>query len=73
MNSRLVLAWNDLGAVLTILQRYDEAETAFRKALEVDAKYVTAWDNLGVVLRCLKKHDEAEKALRRAAELRTHR
>jgi len=60
---------NNLGVVLSDLEKYDEAETVLRKALEMDPKFGMIWYNLGNVLHDLKRFDEAEEAHRRAKEL----
>ena len=52
------------------LKRYDEAEAAFRKAIELDPAYSYPWNGLGNLLSDpLKRYDEAEAAYRKAIEL----
>lgn len=50
-------------------QRFEEAEAAFRGALELNEGYAPAHANLGMVLLVLKRHEEAASHLRRAIEL----
>jgi tetratricopeptide (TPR) repeat protein len=52
------------------LDRYDEAEQAYRKSLELDASYAGVWAELGVLLHWkLDRYDEAEQAYRKSLEL----
>ena len=52
-------AWNGLGNALSKQKRYDEAEAAYRKALELDPQYSFAHTNLGgmylVVMRRIEE------------------
>jgi Flp pilus assembly protein TadD len=52
-----------------LFQRSDEAEVAYRKALELDPQYVFAWNNLGIALSGQNRYAEAEAAYRKALEL----
>lgn len=52
-----------------LLRRPLEAETAFRRALELDEQDAFAWNNLGNALYGQQRHPEAEAAYRRALEL----
>ena len=60
-----------MGALLhERLDRFDEAEQAYRKALEIDAGYAWAWAQLGALLHeRLDRFVEAEDAYRKAVEL----
>ena len=51
------------------LQRYDAAEEAYHKAIELDPEYAAAYSNFGILLRTQKRYDEAEKAFQKAIEL----
>jgi Flp pilus assembly protein TadD len=52
------------------LDRYAEAETAYRRAIELDPKDAGPWSNLGALLmQHLGRPDEAKAAYRRAIEL----
>jgi Flp pilus assembly protein TadD len=62
---------NVLGILLSNLKRYDEAEAAYRKAIDLNPSYATAYYNLGNLLsdENLKRYDEAEAAYRKAIDL----
>ncbi len=49
--------------------RIQEAENAYRKALEIDERNRDAWYGLGSVYDSLDRFEEAEQALRKAVEL----
>ena len=51
------------------LKRYEEAEAAFRKAIELNPSDAEAYSNLGNLLNDLKRYEEAEAAYRKAIEL----
>lgn len=61
--------WFNLAYLLEATERIDEAETAFRRAVAVDAKLDRAWYGLGLVLIRQRRFDEAVAALKRATEL----
>lgn len=63
--------WNDLGLLLQYDLDYpDEAEAAYRKAIELDPKLAGLWNNLGNLLQeRLGRYDEAEAAYRQAIAL----
>ncbi len=63
--------WNGLGNLLkNHLFRYDEAEKAYHRAIELDPKYAPPWNGLGNLLQDhLFRYDEAEKAYGKAIEL----
>ncbi len=65
-----VMSYN-LGVLLSqYLNRYDEAESAYRKAIELDGNYAPPWNGLGNLLsNHLNRYDEAEFAYRKAIEL----
>ncbi|MEO8973273.1 MAG: tetratricopeptide repeat protein [Ktedonobacteraceae bacterium] len=46
MGGRLPQYWGNLGVSLIMQSRYDEAETALKKALEIDPEYILARNNL---------------------------
>ena len=63
--------WDGLGSLLIdSLNRNEEAEAAFRKALELNPQYGSAWTNLGRVLHHrLNRYAEAEVSYQKALEL----
>lgn len=62
-------AWFNLGFLLEQTGRFDDAQAAFRKAVEVDPKMDRAWYGLGLVLIRAHRFDEAIAALKRNTEL----
>ena len=65
------MAWVRLANALSQeTDRYDDAEQAYRKAIEIDPDYVWAWVRLGSLLQDdLKRYEEAEQAYRKAIEI----
>jgi predicted O-linked N-acetylglucosamine transferase (SPINDLY family) len=63
----------NLGALLTKLERIDEAESFLDKALEIDPALATAYVPLGNVYQLQGRNAEAEAAYRRALSLRSAR
>jgi tetratricopeptide (TPR) repeat protein len=61
--------WFNLAFLLEATHRLDEAEAAFRRALELDPKLDRAWYGLGLVLIRLRRLDEAVNALKKNTEL----
>ncbi len=61
---------SNLGSALLDLERAEEAEAAFRTALELQPEYAEAWCNLAAALLELRRFAEAEAAARRALALR---
>jgi len=52
------------------LDRYEEAESAYRRAIEIDEKYASTWIFFGNLLaKELERYEEAEDAFRRAIKL----
>ena len=64
-------AWNGLGNLLqNHLNRFDESETAYRKAIALDPNFAYPWHGLGNLLQNhLNRFDESETAYRKAVEL----
>ena len=60
----------NLAGCLAKLARADEAEAAYRRAIELNPGYVPAWDNLGKFLRGLFRQGEGSEALRHAVAMR---
>ena len=65
------VSWNNLGILLDEnLGRYEEAEQAYRKAIDLDPKKAIYWNNLASFFQeRLAQYDEAEKAYRWAIGL----
>lgn len=61
--------WFNLAYLLEATERVAEAETAFRRALEIDPKLDRAWYGLGLALIRQQRFDEAVAALKRNTEL----
>jgi tetratricopeptide (TPR) repeat protein len=62
-------AWVNKGLTLEDQRKYDEAVTAYDKAIELDPGNVEAWFRKGFTLRLQGKYDEAIKAFDKAIEL----
>ncbi|MBN9522896.1 tetratricopeptide repeat protein [bacterium] len=60
--------WFHLGRTLEGRQKYDEAETAYRRAIDLKPDLAEAHHNLGGVLDARQRPHEAEAAYRRAIE-----
>jgi tetratricopeptide (TPR) repeat protein len=67
--TRSAANWFNLAFMLDEAGRHAEAEPAFRRALELDAKLDRAWYGLGLTLIHLRRFDEAIAALKRNTEL----
>ena len=65
------LAWKKLGELFAKhLYRYNDAEAAFRRVIEIDAKDAQAWGLLAIVLgNHLERYKEAEAAYKTTIEL----
>ncbi|MEE9553277.1 MAG: tetratricopeptide repeat protein, partial [candidate division Zixibacteria bacterium] len=59
----------NLGVLLTNLQRYPEAESAYREAIGIEPDYAGAHNNLGVLLDDLQRYPEAESAYHEAIRI----
>ena len=67
--NRSAADWFNLAFLLEEAERHDEAEPAFRRALELDPKLDRAWYGLGLALIRQHRLDEAVDALKRNTEL----
>jgi tetratricopeptide (TPR) repeat protein len=61
--------WFNLAYLLDEAERHEEAEPAFRRALDLDPTLDRAWYGLGLSLIHLQRLDEAVQALKRNTEL----
>ncbi len=62
--------WNLMGCVLKAKESFPEAETAFRKSLELNPRDATTWSGLATVLFALNRDQESEQAARKSIELK---
>jgi tetratricopeptide (TPR) repeat protein len=62
-------AYINLGAVLNLLEQFDDAVTALRKGIQLDSKRVEAFYNLGLVYKRKGQADLAITAYREAIRL----
>jgi tetratricopeptide (TPR) repeat protein len=60
------LVWTNLGNAQMQIGKKEDAETSFRKALELDGAYRDALNNLAWLLYEQKRYDEAESFARKA-------
>jgi tetratricopeptide (TPR) repeat protein len=65
-------AWNDMGGVLSQLQRHSEAASAFRRAIAAAPDLAIAHKNLGGALKALHDFPAARVALEQAIALQPH-
>lgn len=63
LHPQYVRALNDLGVIYLKLDRFDEAETTFRKAIDVNKRLFHPRLNLGLVLGKQEKYSEALEVL----------
>lgn len=66
---RAAADWFNLGFLLEADGKLDEAEAAFRRAVQIDDKLDRAWYGLGLVLIRLGRRDDAVIALERNTKL----
>lgn len=62
-------AYNNLGIVLSIANRTDEAIASYKKAIELDSNYANAYNNLGWLYANSGKFPEAITTLEKAISL----
>ena len=60
---------NALGYYHLKAENYEEAETSFLKAIEIDNSYATPHNNLGILYLRQRRPEQAEKEFRQALEL----
>ena len=54
------------------LGKLQEAESLYRKAIEINPDFVQAYYNLGLILKSLGKLQEAEISTRKAIEIKNN-
>ncbi len=70
INSHEHWPWELLGLVLQNVKKYDDAEQAYRKAIDLDPNCSNSWGELGQLLgKEFGQYEEAEKSLRKAIEI----
>ena len=60
------LFWYAYGEIYRVQERFDEAISAYRKAIEIDPPYAKAFQKLGLLLADRKQYDDAETVLTQA-------
>jgi cytochrome c-type biogenesis protein CcmH/NrfG len=60
------LFWYAYGEIYRVQERFDEALSAYKKAVEIDPPYPKALQKLGMLLSDRKQYDEAEVVLTQA-------
>jgi tetratricopeptide (TPR) repeat protein len=63
-------AWYNLGNAFRHLKKYEEAISAYKKALEIKPDKHEAWNNLGNAYGDLKKYEEAISAYKKVLEIK---
>jgi tetratricopeptide (TPR) repeat protein len=62
--------WFNKGLLCAAMQKYTEAEKAFKKAIEIDKKFADPWYYLGNLCQIhLQKYEEAEIAYKKATQI----
>lgn len=61
--------WLELADKLAETRRFEDAEAAYRKAVEADSRHPQAWNNLANLLADQQRFEEAERAYLRALEV----
>jgi len=60
---------NELGNVLLLNGRRQDAEMRYKQAVGIDPRFAAAWNNLGVVRSSMGKYYPAEEAYRKAVKI----
>ena len=60
---------NNLGQMLTVTEKLDQAEASYRDALEIRSDYLEAWVNLAVLYRKKGDFSGARRSIEKALEL----
>ena len=69
LHSASSIYYNNYGVILNEIDRCEEAESAFNRAISLKTNYADAWANLGSLQTRLQKYAEAENSLRTALNL----
>ena len=69
LNRTAETIWYNKGIALRIQKKYDEALTAYDKAIEFDPQNLNAWNNKGIVFHEQGKYIKAIQAYDKALEI----
>jgi tetratricopeptide (TPR) repeat protein len=69
VEQKIAREWFDKGNALCGQGKYDEAISAYDKAIEINPQYVDAWNNKGLALDGQGKYDESIQAYGKAIEI----
>lgn len=59
LHPAFALAWNNMGYMLTLCKKYDEAESAFDRSLKLDGSLAAAYVNKGDLYESTSKYESA--------------
>ncbi len=60
---------NSYGTALAMVGRFEEAESAFKRSLDLDPKNASVWNNLGELYQIMEQFDKSEEALKKCLAL----
>lgn len=68
LRPKLSYAWNTLGRVELLENKFDAAEASFKRAIKANEHNLYAYNNLGLTYLKAKRFEDAAKALQKATE-----